>query len=123
MNYILQVLLTIALELFLFAALFVLVMGIYRAHLAKRLRWYHYVSFGPWVVIGFLFDIASQYTIAVLIFTDFPRWKEWLVTDRLIRYVHNDYGYRTKIALFLCHDFLDIFDPSGNHCHDHSVSK
>ena len=110
---------TYALAAFLFLwgfwALYILVMGIYRAHLSGRLSKVGYVLGLPLVVLGYAVDILAQYTIATAYFMDWPRRGEWLVTDRLIRYSGGT-GWRKAKADWICTHLLDVFDPSGNHC-------
>ena len=101
--------------LHLFWALYVLVMGIYRAHLSGRLTWPGYVLGVPWVAVGYIVDIVAQYTIATLYFADLPRKGEHLVTDRLKRYSAGE-GWRKVKADWVCTHLLDIFDPRGDHC-------
>lgn len=98
-----------------FWTVYVLVMGIYRAHLAKRLGRVTYALGLPWVVLGYAMDVLAQYTVATLFFLDLPRRGEHLVTDRLIRYSAGN-GWRRAKADWICTHLLDPFDPSDNHC-------
>lgn len=102
--------------LWVFWGLYVLVMGVYRAHLAKRLTRITYALGLPWVAIGYGVDILAQYTLACLFFLDLPERGEHLVTDRLKRYIADGVGWRAKKAEWICTHLLDVFDPSGNHC-------
>ena len=97
-----------------FFYLYILVMGIYRAHLAKRLTGITLVLCFPMVVVGYLVDVMSNIGIASLVFLELP--KEWLVTTRLTRYIAEDTGWRHHVAQWICDDLLDPFDPSGDHC-------
>ena len=99
-----------------FWCLYVLVMGVYRAHLSGRLSRAGYLLGLPWVAIGYLVDIFAQYTVASVFFLDWPRRGEYLVTDRLQRYVRIRHGWRYRKAKWICDHLLDIFDPSGDHC-------
>ena len=99
-----------------FWALYVMVMGVYRAHLSGRLSKAGYVLGLPWVITGYLVDILTQFTLATLFFADWPRRGEWLVTDRLQRYVRIRHGWRYRKAKWICDHLLDVFDPSGEHC-------
>jgi hypothetical protein len=94
--------------------MYVLVMGIYRAHLSHRLRGLVLVLSLPFVVIGFLMDVFANLTIASLVFLEPPR--EWLVTSRLQRYIAHGTGWRAAKARWICDNLLDVFDPSGDHC-------
>lgn len=96
--------------------LYVAVMGIYRAHLVKKLRWHHWVLLWWVVLIGFAFDVIANITIAVIVFRELP--KELLVTTRLTRYLNdtNAHIHNKIMALWICDNLLDLFDPTGNHC-------
>jgi hypothetical protein len=100
--------------LYAFWCIYVLVMGIYRAHLARRLAGLNRILGFPVVLLGYAMDVLANLTLATLIFCDRPR--EWLVTDRLIRYRDFDIGWRGELAAWICDSLLDPFDPTGNHC-------
>ena len=100
--------------LWIFWGLFVLVMGLYRAHLEKRLSVYAYVLGAPFLAAGYIIDVVANLVIATSVFMELP--KELLVTDRLTRYNEGNYGWRSKVAKFVCENLLDVFDPSGKHC-------
>lgn len=97
-----------------FWAMYVLVMGIYRAHLAKRLTAVTLCLSAPFIVLGYLMDVIANLTVASLVFLELPR--ELLVTARLQRYVASGQGWRFTIADWICNHLLDAFGPSGNHC-------
>lgn len=101
--------------LYVFWALYILVMGVYRAHLSGRMSKAAYVLGVPWVLLGYTVDIIAQYTIATLYFVDLPKKGEHLVTDRLIRYSAGS-GWRKAKADWICTHLLDLFDPRGDHC-------
>ena len=100
--------------LWVFYGLYVLVMGVYRAHLSGNLKWYHYCLLGPWVAVGFSVDVVCNITLAAITFWEIP--KEWLVTTRLTRYRAKGTPEQQSIAAFICEDLLDLFDPTGDHC-------
>ena len=102
------------LYLWLFWGLYVLVMGLYRAHLDKRLTRLTYFLASPFLFVGFVFDVAANLFIAPFVFLDMPH--EWLVTTRLSRYIKHGRSYRAKLALYICDHLLDVFDPRGEHC-------
>ena len=103
-----------ALFLWAFYALYVLVMGVYRAKLAGRLEGAPLVLLSPFVVIGAVMDVVCNLTIATVVFVEPPR--EWLVTKRLQRHHASNDGWRTVLAAYVCDRLLDPFDPTGNHC-------
>ena len=95
--------------------MYVLVMGIYRAHLSKRLTAFATALALPWLVIGYALDMLVNLTFASLLFAELPG--ELLVTSRLQRYVDaTAAGWRHRLALWICDHLLDVFDPTGNHC-------
>ena len=98
-----------------FWALYVLIMGLYRAHLNKKLSRISYVLGMPWLVIGLIVDFVANVTIASLVFLDPPR--ELLVTARLQRYnTQSIRTWRSEWANWICTNLLDVFDPNGDHC-------
>lgn len=97
-----------------FWAVYVLVMGVYRAHLSGRLGTVALILGLPIVVVGIVLDVLVNIFIATFLFLDLPR--EFLMTSRMIRYRNTDTGWRAKLSQFICDNLLDIFDPSGNHC-------
>lgn len=95
-------------------ALYVLVMGLYRAHLQDRLTPSTYLLGAPWLAIGVAVDVLVQITFASLIFLEPPR--ELMVTDRLQRHSRAAQGWRHRLAVWICQHLLDPFDPTGSHC-------
>lgn len=111
-----MILMYVVVFLNLFYVLYVTVMGIYRAFLSKKLRWYHWALLWWVILIGFVFDIVANSTVAIIIFHELP--KELLVTTRLKRYINdaNSHINNKIIALWICENLLDLFDPTENHC-------
>ena len=102
--------------LIIFWYVYILVMGLYRAHLLGRLtglaKWMAY----PAVIVGWLMDWLANVLIASIVFGELPHaWNE-LVTDRLSRYVKGPMGRQRTRALWVCSNLLDYFDPTGKHC-------
>lgn len=94
---------------------FVLIMGLYRAHLNKRLNGLNKVLAAPNVVIGFVLDVVVNITWATLVFRELP--EEWLVTTRLQRWVNDTrHSWRRVRARWWCENVLDPLDPTGKHC-------
>lgn len=93
--------------------LYVLVMGLYRAHLARRLTKLHYAMSLPFVLAGFAVDVLANVLIASVIFLELPA--EWLVTTRLQRHL-SAVSWRGRLARWICTQLLDVFDPTGAHC-------
>ena len=105
----------VALYLYAFWLLYILVMGLYRAHLAGRLGRLATALALPAVVLAYLVDLLANWTIAALLFRELPRHPLELVTDRLGRYL-NGSGYQRRWAVWLCTTLLDPLDPTGQHC-------
>lgn len=80
-------------------------------------KWYVKIFAIPPLLLGAILDIILNILLASIIFVDLPR--EWLFTDRLIRY-RNDPSYtltwRDDFASFICEHYLNPFDDSGDHC-------
>lgn len=94
---------------------YVLVMGLYRAHLSGRMSRVTYVLAAPALLFGVAMDVLANIFIASVIFLEFPR--EWLVTKRLQRHIKKGLGtWRGYLAAWVCTSLLDVFDPSGDHC-------
>ena len=95
---------------------YILVMGIYRAHLSKRLGRFATIMALPAVVVGYALDIAANLTIATVFFLELPC--EFTVTHRLRRYMQYPMQrtWRGVAAVWVCHNLLDVFDPDGKHC-------
>jgi hypothetical protein len=100
--------------LYAFWLVYVLVMGLYRAYLDKRLGRFARVLGAPVVAFGALMDVIANCTLAWLLFLEPPR--EWLVTTRLQRYMAAGASWRRDVAYVVCSKLLDPFDPSGRHC-------
>lgn len=93
--------------------LYVLIMGLYRAHLDERLTRAGLVLAIPYLSAGYALDVIVNLLIASVLFAEIPR--EWLVTDRLTR-LHDRSDWRGHLARWICENLLDYFDPSGRHC-------
>jgi ABC-type uncharacterized transport system permease subunit len=105
-----------ALWLLCFWYLYVLVMGLYRAYLDKRLKPPVLYLAAPALVVGYTVDLISNWTIATVVFRELPASPLDLVTDRLSRYISQEAGWRSDLATWICTNLLDVFDPSGKHC-------
>ena len=99
-----------------FWLLYVLIMGFYRAWLAKRLTRVALVLASPALLTGYLVDLLTNWTLATLLFWQWPQRPLELVTDRLSRYISTPSGWRTEPALWVCQSLLDYFDPNDRHC-------
>lgn len=102
--------------LWVFWYIYLIVMGLYRAKLDGRLTWPVKILGAPALLVGYIVDIIAQYTIATIVFRDWPAKGEHLVTDRLQRYMANPGGIRYRKAKWICEHLLDPFDPTGRHC-------
>lgn len=115
MNFAIGVLFSV-LYLVLFWYAYILVMGLYRAHLMGRLTGLAMWMAAPAVAVGWAMDVIANLTFATVAFWEKPtRWNE-LVTDRLTRHVTNGDGWRKRNAVWICTNLLDYMDPTGSHC-------
>jgi len=100
--------------LWLFWYVYILVVGLYRAHLDKRLTPLAYTLAFPAIVIGYTMDALANIFIATVVFLEPPQ--ELLVTGRLKRHIIYGSGWRRSLSVFICDSLLDVFDPTGDHC-------
>lgn len=94
---------------------YIVVMGLYRAHLRKQLHGLNKVLAIPSVVVGVFLDVLVNLTVASVVFRAWPR--EWLVTDRLQRYLKDEYHsqrWRGRRADWWCTNVLHPIDD--DHC-------
>lgn len=95
--------------------LYVLMMAIYRLHLAKKLTTTGYVLAAPFALTGFVLDVLGNFTLCWLLFLDWPR--EWTITGRMQRYIRAGKGWRHDVSCWICKHALDPFDANGGaHC-------
>ena len=107
---------SLMLWLWAFWLLFILIMGFYREHLAGRLEGLAKILAAPIVVVGWLVDLISNWTIGTLLFLEPPRSPLEMVTQRLSRYMAGPPCRDKRIAEYVCTQLLDLFDPTGGHC-------
>ena len=103
--------------LYVFWLLYVLVMGFYRAYLAKKLSTVALVLASPALGLAYLVDLVANWTIAALWFRELPKRPLELVTDRLTRYIDQQADdWKKAHANWVCKTLLDYFDPNERHC-------
>ena len=96
--------------------LFLAVMSLKRAKdngtltvVAKYLGW-------PIFGLGYLMDFLLNIFPFSLIVADFP--EEWTISVHIERLLKEGNSWQQAVCRFICHNLLDAFDPSGNHCGD-----
>lgn len=115
-GYVKGAVLTLA-ALWLLWYLYLIVMGLYRAHMQGRLSKFALVLGSPMLALGFLLDWVVNWTVASVVFFEPPPRLFDLVTERLARYLKGPDGFRKRYAKALCDHLLDPFDPSADgHC-------
>lgn len=62
------------------------------------------------VFVGFVLDVAINWTLGLLLGIT----KDFTLSQKCKRLQQGDYGYQTTVARYLCHNWLDPFDPE--HC-------
>ncbi len=106
---------TIPIWLLMFWYLYILIMGVYRAYLDKRIKGIPLALTSPIIIVGYLVDLISNWTLATVVFLELPKKPLELVTGRLSRHV-TETGWRGALSRSICENLLDIFDPTGKHC-------
>lgn len=76
-----------------------------------RKAWYYTLATGA-AIPGYPIDIAYNWTIAIVLFLDWPR--EATLSSRLGRYLMTDTGWRYRAADWICRKLLHPVDPG--HC-------
>ncbi len=67
----------------------------------------------PILIVGYVLDILFNLIVGTVLFLELPR--EFVFTSRLSRHLSSN-GYKFKVAIWICKNLLDPFDPSGGHC-------
>lgn len=101
------------LMLYLLWLFYLAVMSLKRARDNGTLSKSAYYLAQPIVIFGVAYDVVCNLTAMSLIMLEIP--KEWKVTDRVSRHLDGQKN-RGRISRYMCHDFLDPYDPSGCHC-------
>lgn len=68
----------------------------------------------PVLLTGYALDVFVQVVVASVVFLDPPR--DWTLTGRLKRYIAGPEGVRERVAVWMCANLLNTFDPDGRHC-------
>jgi hypothetical protein len=90
------------------------VMNLYRAKKDSTISKVALVLGYPILIVGVLLDLIVNVVIMSIVFLELPR--ELLVTQRLTRLIQSGFSWRANLAYWICHHFLNAFDPSGDHC-------
>lgn len=68
----------------------------------------------PWLIAGLAFDVLFNLIVGSLLFLERPR--ELLFTSRVRRHATGSSRWRRRLAILICRELLDPFDPAGKHC-------
>lgn len=69
----------------------------------------------PVLAVGYVLDALFNWSVGTIMFLQIP--KTLLFTGRLERNIQTQKGgWRFDLALYLCENLLDPFDPDGLHC-------
>lgn len=101
---------------YVFWLLYLVVMGLYRAHLKGQLVGASKLLAYPVVIVGVLVDWLANMVLATIVFQELPGNLKELVTQRLARYIKEPEGRNQRWAKAICVSLLDPFDPTGAHC-------
>lgn len=66
----------------------------------------------PWLWIGFGLDVLMNATVFWAAFAERPR--EWTISARVRRHIHEGSGWRYTLATWVCETFLRPID--ADHC-------
>ena len=66
------------------------------------------------LAIGAVIDCLVNVTIMSVLFMELPR--QLLVTQRLQYHIKHGDGWRKSLARWICRNYLNAFDPTGDHC-------
>lgn len=92
--------------------MYIQVMGALRVWI--NLHWFVKFNLIPIAPVFLLLDVAVNLVIGSLLFLEPPRW--WTLSERLHYHAINNHGWRTSIAVWLCVNMLNPFDPDFHHC-------
>ncbi len=73
------------------------------------------VVFAPILIVGLILDVLFRYTLGTLLKLPNFTKDDLLFTSVLQTYIDED-SWKGKVSKFICKNFLDQFDPSGEHC-------
>jgi uncharacterized membrane protein YhaH (DUF805 family) len=77
-----------------------------------KLHWSVTVTAYTLLWIGLVLDMLLNWVVMTLVFVELPQ--EVLTTQRVRRHKFHSTGWRQKVALFFCRNYLTPFD--ANHC-------
>ncbi len=69
----------------------------------------------PFLVCGYVLDLAVNVVVGSVLFVEWPRIDGLTLTARLSRHI-GEASWRGALARWICGRLLDTFDPSGRHC-------
>jgi len=94
--------------------LYCAIMSLWKAKRENRLTPAMKVLGYPLLFIGYVFDVATNLLVSVLMW-HMP--KEMLLTQKLKRIQKEEpSGWRNKTAMWICANLLNEVDPTGHHC-------
>ena len=89
--------------------------SVYRLWLGNRLNAWNEALFSPLLVAFFLTDVAINWT--VLMVMGVPPAGTKTISERFEVYHKGDFGWRSKVATWVCETLLNTIDPSPEgHC-------
>lgn len=100
-----------------FFGLYVAAINMYRVYLLGLMPKWGYVLSWPWVLVMLVVDVIFQYTVFSALYREWPKSKEWTVTQRLSRWKRTDpTSLRGRWSMNLC-KLLNLFTPAKEpHC-------
>ena len=92
-----------------------LAISIYRQWQKGTLNLYNKILFSPVIAGFYLLDVALNMTLFNVVMGQSPA-KKFSISDRFEVYNQGDYGWKSKVAGFVCGKLLNNIDPTGAHC-------
>jgi len=94
--------------------IFVAIMGLSKAKIAGTLKKPALVLGYPLLFVGLVLDALLNWLIFSVIVLDFPT--QLLTTSHLNDCIAGKSPWRKAVALWICQNLLDSFDPHAPHC-------
>lgn len=93
---------------FVFWLLYVSIMSLYRRKKQLLAGMLFYIL----LPVGFVVDVVYNWTVGNLVFLDWAR--EATLSQRMVRYIKSDTGWRSALAVWVCRHLVEPWDQG--HC-------
>ena len=103
-----------ALSIYALWVFYLAVMCLWRAHKQGAISKPAIVPAYVTLAVGAAIDCLVNITVMSVLFLEPPR--QLLVTQRLQYQIKHGDGWRKALARWICRNYLNAFDPTGDHC-------